>query len=171
MYRYFKLIIISTLCVSFLFCNPKNRSNTNQNQPGIKSKKETSKNKPSVVNQRIAPNTCRFIGTIVSIDPTLKSKNPADPCAKAPCLATVRIDSVLGYGSAFPTPLSKGKEIRVTFKFTTAPTKEILPNLTESYPGVREGSTFFADLDAHQEPAIGKETGGIFYTVYGYKIK
>ena len=91
----------------------------------------------------IAPNRCRLIGTVAAIDSTYKPVNPDDSCAKAPCRATVRVESVLGYGPAFPQPLANGQLIPVTFAFTLSPTQNLLPNMTSSYPGLGVGAKFF----------------------------
>src|SRR5512135_3353036 len=53
---------------------------------------------------RISPGHCRIIGTVIFIDTALASSGP---CSKAPCRTIVRVDSVLGYGSAFGNPVAR----------------------------------------------------------------
>jgi hypothetical protein len=113
----------------------------------------------------IPPNTCRVIATIQSIELTSEGANDKDPCGKAPCLATVRIDSVLGFGSAFPSSMSSGKIIQVKFVLTLNSTKEILPEVTPALPGLSVGSRFEALINGSM--AMGK-TEPVF-TIYGYE--
>ncbi|MCH7756334.1 hypothetical protein IH970_14590 [candidate division KSB1 bacterium] len=117
--------------------------------------------------QDIAPGHCRIIGTIVSIDAIQKTGNADDPCSKEPCRAVVRVESVLGYGQGFIRPLSKSKEVPITFKFTLSPTKDLFQNMTKTYPGLEVGSKFLADVEAHE--LIGTKT--INYLIYGYEIQ
>ena len=124
----------------------------------------------AITGKRIAPNHSRIIGTIVSIDETLFSTDPSDPYSKYPCRAVVRIDSVLGYGSAFTKPLAVGTEIPIFFKFTLSPTKDLFPNMTQEYPGLSVNSTFLADVEAAEVPEPGKRSS-IVYTIYGYEVK
>ena len=116
---------------------------------------------------QIPPSHCRLIGTIISID-TTRSPNPQDPCAKAPCKAKVKITKVLGYGSGFTTPLTEGREVEMTFVFTLAPTtKDLFPNLIATYPGLKTGDTFQADVQAQLK--MGEEKPSL--TVMSYEVK
>lgn len=114
----------------------------------------------------LAPNTCRFIGTILEIDSKLTDANPKDPCAKAPCFATVQVDSVIGYGSAFPTSIVAGTTLRARFAHTLSPTKDVLPEVTPALPGLIKGSRFTADVRATS--TLG---GAPSFTIYGYEIQ
>lgn len=111
---------------------------------------ETSEKEKAMVHegQRIPPNHCRVVGTVVAVKPDLKGSGANDPCGKAPCIATVKIDSVLGYGSAFGSSLGSGKEIEVRFTHTLSPTKEVLPEINPPLPGLAVGSQFQADVRA-----------------------
>jgi len=125
--------------------------------------------------EKIAPGTCRIIGTITGIDPALTSADPGNPLSKAPGIARVRVDSIIGYGSAFGNPLSAGNEITVLFKFTLSPTKDILPGMTKRYPGLSMNTTFRADVEPVQETPAGEELpdsiwGKCRYAVYGYEV-
>jgi hypothetical protein len=128
------------------------------------------KQPPESSELRLAPNQCRLVGTVVAIDSTFTTADPDDPCAKAPCRATVRIETVLGYGPAFLRPLANGEEIPVTFMFTLAPTQDLVANLSRSYPGLRLGAKFLADVEAREAPAIG-ESGSTAFVIYGYELK
>jgi hypothetical protein len=116
---------------------------------------------------QIAPSHCRLMGTILSIDPS-RSTNPQDPCAKAPCKAKVKITKILGYGAGFTSPLAEGREVEMTFTFTLAPTtKDLFPNLIATYPGLKTGDTFQADVQAQLK--MGEEKPSL--TVMGYEVK
>ncbi len=112
----------------------------------------------------LAPNTCRFIGTVVEIASKRTDADPNDPCSKAPCFATVQIDSVIGYGSAFPTSLGAGATLRARFAHTLSPTKDVMPELTPALPGLQAGSRFKADVIA--SPVLG---GEVSFTIYAYE--
>jgi|ERR1041385_1327776 hypothetical protein len=119
----------------------------------------------------IAPGHCRIIGTIVKVDSTLLSTDRSNPCAKAPCVASIRVDSILGYGSSFPKPLSVGSVITVKFAFTLAPTTpDLFPNMAESYPGLQVNSQFLADVTS-QPMSIDKQSDDVSYLIYGYKLQ
>ncbi len=128
---------------------------------------ETSEKEKAMVSegQRIPPNHCRVVATIVAIKPDLKGSTEKDPCGKSPCVATVKIDSVLGYGSAFGSTLGSGKEIELRFTHTLSPTKEILPDINPPLPGLAVGSRFQADVRA--SAVMG--TADMLFSVDGYK--
>ncbi|MFC1553579.1 hypothetical protein ACFL7D_02995 [candidate division KSB1 bacterium] len=131
---------------------------------------DTAQQKPEVLSDDISPNHCRIEARIISIDKTPVSTNPSDPRSKVPSRAQVNIVKVIGYGSAFGSPLPAGKEITVDFAFTLNPTKDIFPDMTASYPGLKEGNVFIADLEARE--VLSREGGtNISYKVYGYEIK
>ena len=113
----------------------------------------------------IPPNNCKVIATIESIERTLEGTSDKDPCGKAPCMATVTIDSVLGFGSAFPSTMSAGKKIQVKFALTLSSTKELLPEITPALPGLSVGSRFEALIAGSM--AMGKTEP--VYTIYGYE--
>ncbi len=113
----------------------------------------------------IPPNHCRVVATILSIEKPVEGSNGKDPCSKAPCLATVRIDSLLGYGSAFPSTMSPGKRIQVKFALTLNSTKELLPEITPALPGLSVGSRFEALINGNIE--MGKTEP--VYTIHGYE--
>lgn len=126
------------------------------------------------VKNSIPPGSCRISGTIIGIDSTLDLSDPAQPCAKVPCNADVRIDSVLGYGSAFGTPVVQGKEYKMHFVFTLSPTsKELFPLMNTAYPGLHTGSSFIADIkrqDSGRTPDVRHATQSVVpvFVIYSY---
>ncbi|MER3524542.1 MAG: hypothetical protein C4326_10880 [Ignavibacteria bacterium] len=123
----------------------------------------SSKHTPEV----IPPNACRIVATIVEVDSSLKGTSEKDPCSKAPCNATVRIDSVLGYGSAFPKPIGEGSVLRVRFALTLAATDKLSPDIKPALPGLRRGERFKADLTAM--PTMGSSEPS--YTIQTYHVQ
>lgn len=117
---------------------------------GSKQEREASDSRKEIKmtseEKRISPNHCRVIATVVAISPTLKGVTDKDPCGKAPCIATVKIDSVLGYGSAFGSPIGEGQHLEVKFTHTLAATKTVAPELTPHLPGLSVGAKFLADI-------------------------
>ena len=115
----------------------------------------------------IPPGNCKVAATVVSISTTMKGNGEKDPCGTAPCIATVRIDSVLGYGSAFPKTFSAGEKITMKFANTLRPTEKNYPDVKPALPGLSVGSKFVALVNGQMvmgqtEPA---------YVVYGYEKK
>ena len=92
---------------------------------------------------KIPPGHAEITGKIVEIEPVSKLGEENDPCSKVPCMAKVKVDGVT-YGAGFPV-LSKNKEIMIKFNFTLMPTtKELFPNMDDSYPGLKVGDKFTA---------------------------
>lgn len=119
--------------------------------------------------EKISPNHCRIIGTVVEIDSALDKAAGNSPCSKVPCLADVKIDSVLGYGSDFP-PLKLGKIIKVRFGFTLSPTtKDLFPHMAGYYPGLNINDSFKADLQ--KVIAIDSIRNKVNYIIYSYLKK
>lgn len=118
----------------------------------------------------LGPGQARLAGTVVSID-TARSTRPSDPCAKAPCRAQVRVDTVLGYGGGFPRPLVPGETLAVHFGFTLAPTPSVMPEVTPPYPGLEVGDAFTADLRARDAPGIAGASDPIRFLIYGYCVR
>jgi|GEM_PF-6157833 len=96
-----------------------------------------------------SPNSFRVLATVVSIDPVgsgAPHSGSGGPCAKVPCVATVRVDSVISDGMGSAVPLSIGESVKVRFAYTLSPTREVLPNLKQQLPGLSVGSRFEADM-------------------------
>ncbi len=115
----------------------------------IAARRDTTSTLPAPPQQQnpLPPNTCRVRSTIVAIDTSFTGASSSDPCAKFPCEATVRIDEVLGYGSAFDRTLSAGETVTVTFAYTLAPTRLAYPDMKPGLPGLEVGSSFTADIE------------------------
>jgi len=167
MYRLISIVLICAVISIVLSCRAARNERNVEELSGAQQKPAT----PFAIPSNIAPNHCRILATVIAIDSTLDSANPDDPCAKAPCNATVRIDSLLGYGPAFPAAFSKGQQISVRFGFTTAPTAGLFPEMSQNFPGVGAGTKILADVEGTEAPAIGESTGGAAFTIYGYEVK
>ena len=118
--------------------------------------------------REINPGEVRVASTVVSID-TVRSGRADDPCARYPCYATIRIDSILGYGSGFPRPLSPGESLRARFAFTLAPSADAMPGYEPPLPGLEEGVSFQADLRGHLAPGLGARDPT--FIVYNYRTE
>ncbi len=128
----------------------------------------------SPVRNSVSPNHCRIVGTVVAVDSTLdvadslQSHRDVPPCTKVPCNADVRIDSILGYGSAFGNPVVQEKIYRMHFVFTLAATsKELFPSMKEVYPGLIVGSSFIADIERQSVRGATQSMAPVF-VIYGY---
>ena len=128
--------------------------------------KEISKdinNKELAEPNRIPPGHAELTGQILEILPIDKSQNEKDPCSNAPCKAKVKIENIT-YGPGFPTLTDNS--IILKFNLTLSPTtKEMFPNLDESYPGLKVGDKFTAI--AGFVMVMGKEQPEFY--VDGYK--
>ncbi len=112
---------------------------------GCASNKEIT-NESSISDRRIPPGECRVDAEIVKIDSTLLGNASNDPCSKAPCIAWIKINKVIGYGAGSAS-LKRGDTLKTKFSFTLNPTtKETFPTLNEQLPGLNEGSSFLADI-------------------------
>jgi hypothetical protein len=90
---------------------------------------------------KIPPSAARIEGEIIKIEPVNSEYN--GPCGEYPCVASVKLVSI-EYGAAFPV-LTIGKEFKVKFNYTLVKTtKEMFPDLEESYPGLEVGDKFTA---------------------------
>jgi len=125
---------------------------------------------PQLFGETVPPNHCRVTATVLSIDPNVQSSKADDPCAKAPCGASLRIDEVIGYGSAFSSPLAAGDVVEVHFAFSTGPTKTILPELSRPFPGVEKGTRLTADLQG-EITRRGSEEEKKKFTIFGYQVR
>lgn len=98
----------------------------------------------SISNQRIPPGECRVDAEIVKIDSTLIGNPSNDPCSKAPCIAWIKINNIIGCGAS-SSVLKRGDTLKTKFSFTLNPTsKETFPTLKVQLPGLKEGSSFIA---------------------------
>ncbi|MBM2841323.1 MAG: hypothetical protein HW412_1851 [Bacteroidetes bacterium] len=127
------------------------------------------KREPAGITQQvpIPPNNCRVVATVESIDKSLQSADKDGPCSKAPCSATIKIDSVIGYGSAFPGTLAGGERVNVKFALTLSPTARLFPDVTPALPGLDVGDKFEANINGSVSMGEKKPS----FTVYGYDKK
>ncbi len=95
----------------------------------------------------IPPNHARIEGEIVELDSTsLEAPDVAGPCSRVPCVASVRIGSVLGLGVGFPQPFQEGMVVRMKFAYTLDPSQRHFPEMQPAFPGLHLGSKFKADV-------------------------
>jgi hypothetical protein len=113
----------------------------------------------------VPPGVYRIRGTVMQIYPILESGEGV--CAQAPCLAAVRVDTVLGQGaSTKPGILNKGQRVDVYFRYSTAATAGRFPDVEPALPGVKPGTPFSADI------SVAPESSGNRYVfeLYDYKL-
>lgn len=124
--------------------------------------KDSANNKELAQPNRISPGYAEITGQIVEILPIDNSRNEKDPCSKEPCKAKVKIENIT-YGPGFPT--ISGNTIVLNFNFTLSPTtKDMFPNMDDSYPGLKVGDKFRAM--AGFENVVGKDQPEFFINGY-----
>ncbi len=163
-----RFILLIPLC-TVLACGTTQDERNKEQAADSKDVRETPA-KPTPAGQKISPNHCRIVGTVVEIDSAPTTAEPDNPCSLVPCRALVRVDEIIGYGQGFSSPLAKGVEVKVDFRFTLSPTKDLFPKMKTSYPGLRVGSSFLADLEEQMSEKTD-ERQDRFFAVYGYKAK
>lgn len=136
----------------------------------ISCNKETNKNISEI--KKISPGFAQIIGTVLKIKPGLDTNKTNSPCGKVPCITVVKIDSILGYGSAFGKPLNRDTNIKLKFMFTTQETtKKLFPNINKYYKGVNVGSQFFGNVkEIKSSIKIGSNNDLRLYKIFEYKI-
>lgn len=133
---------------------------------GCVSSKETA-NENELQNQNVAPGQCRILAQVLKIDSVLPTNSSNDPCAKAPCTASVKIKNIIENRAG--SGLNNGDTLKTKFAFTLNPTnKESFPTLNENLPGLTEGSTFEADIQLLPSNSSSKTKEKV-YLIYGYK--
>jgi hypothetical protein len=131
-------------------------------QPSVAPTQKTNEtNKNSA--EGIAPGNCRLIASVIKIDSSLNTEDPESPCAKGSCLALVKIQNVLAYGSAFPSDVAEGAEINLFFPNTLTPH---FLGIKSSSPDLKNGDLFQALVEARMHPLSGH-----LFIVNDYKIK
>jgi hypothetical protein len=124
---------------------------------------------PVAISDPVNPGQCRLIATVLDIHAPDPGVGQGDPCATFPCAATVRIDSILGYGSGFRGALGPGQKLEVRFAYTLAPSQEAHPDAAFSLPGLSAGDRFQADLSGSEEmKAPGPGGVAVHYVVALY---
>ena len=156
------LVLLAALAMMLSSC-----SSSRDDRP---SHSATSRELPEAIRDPVAPGECRLIGTVLSIRPPDAGLGAGDPCSRFPCAATVRLDSILSYGSAFPGALGIGQQIQIHFVYTLAPSKDAVPQESFSLPGLVVGDRFQADVSAAEElVGPGTEAGAARYRVTLYR--
>lgn len=125
--------------------------------------------RPEAIQDPVPAGHCRVVATIVNVHPPQQGGKEEDPCRRFPCLATVRVDSVLGYGSGFRSALGPGQVIEARFVYTLAPSREAHPGQAFSLPGLGEGDRFQADLSGGSE-VMGPQTESYGIALYDKRI-
>lgn len=101
--------------------------------------------KMSSLSESINPNNCRIIGTIEAIE---DYGDTTGPCSTQPCVATIKINSVISRGMGFTDVLSANDIINLKFEYTLSPTsEEIFPKLNIKFPGLKIGDKFKGDIE------------------------
>ncbi len=163
-----RVIVLTAIGISLLSCRTAYQSKNSQRNSGAESKNGSPGDRIVLPGPGVPPSKCRIVGTIAAIDSTSRSIKADDPCSRIPCRASVRVDSVMGYGQGFPTAFSRSEEISVKFVFTLSPTRELFPNMSEFYPGLHVGSSFVADVEGSTAPMKDASDAHEF-VVYGYR--
>ena len=110
----------------------------------------------------VPPGHAQITGRIIEIEPVSSNGSSSGPCSKVPCTAKVKIESIK-YGAGFPVLGSK--EVKIRFAFTLSPTtKDLFPNMDETYPGLNVGDKFKAV--AGFESVVGKDQPEFFINGY-----
>jgi len=120
-----------------------------------KSDEETSDRKvvtrPEAFTDPVPANQCRIVATVLEVHGPRRDAGQDELCSRFPCAASVRVDSILGYGSGFQGALGPGQTIDIDFLYTLAPSSEALPESQFSLPGLSAGDRFQADITSGQE--------------------
>ncbi len=120
----------------------------------------------STLPAKVAPNNCRINGTIVKI---YEVSDKSGPCSIHPCTAEVKINNVIDAGFSFNPPLISEEIIKVKFEFTlSATSKELFPALTTSFPGLKIGDTFNADVERIELIQLYKNSPQSEYKILNY---
>lgn len=107
----------------------------------------------------LASNEANIVATVVLIS---EQRDESGPCAKAPCHAEIKIESISKRGSLFQLD-DISKPISVNFAFSLSPTVGLF-RMPTNYPGLEINDKFEAKIQS--KPALGDT---ITYTVHGYK--
>ncbi len=135
-------LIFSILYLLLISCqSPELNDKSTRTPDELNAGSESPPKSISVLHSKIPPEHCRMIAAVVTVD-----SDSEHPCAVAPCMVTVRVDSIIGYGSAFSPPLSKGREFEVLLDINSSSTGNLSPDAMEKGPDFPVGLTFEADI-------------------------
>lgn len=116
-------------------------------------------------NREIPPGVYRIKGTVMQVYPI--KVDDTEMCAKAPCLAAVRVDTIIGRGATTETGLLRqGQQVDVYFRYSTAATAELFPEVQPALPGVDKGTPFTADIALAPESSNGRKV----FELYNYEV-
>lgn len=151
-------LTLFVLCTALLSCR----------QPAKETDKHPGSNEQlSSTPAVIAPNHAVIIGEVVEIESaTFDPPDVDSPCSRFPCVAKVRVVSVVGTGMAFPQPFMEGEIYRMKFAYTLNPTDNVMPEMKPGLPGLQSGSRFKADLAGHETLEGDTQPR---YTVHSYE--
>jgi hypothetical protein len=113
-----------------------------------------------------SPNVFRIVGTVVSIEPPGAEGATTGPCAKAPCMASIRIDSLFYHDSTAAYPFTVGQTVRMRFVYTLAPSRDLFPKAGPDYPGLKTGSAFEADVMRSRPRGASGNEGAFMIAAY-----
>lgn len=100
------LLLMALLATTLFACRSSEQSSSD-------AKEMTEVQNPPEPGPGVPPGQCRIVGAIVAVDPILSS-DANDPCSKAPCKATVKVETVERYGMGFEERIGN-REIEVKF--------------------------------------------------------
>ena len=120
---------------------------------------------PEALPLPLAPNSCRFTGTVTEILP-VDTVAERGACASVPCLALVRIDTVFGYGAAFAAPLSVGAILKIRFPLTLRPSRSLFPAMNDLPPSFSRGDGLTGTMIVREVPSAGREA--VEYSIESY---
>ena len=118
------------------------------------------------LSKSIGPNSCRIIGTLKAVE---EYRDKDGPCSTYPCVATVKINSIISRGMGFTDVLSTNNYIHLKFEFTLTPTSaEMFPKLKYRFLGLEVGDKFKGDLEKIVSIEVeGTEVSEI-YRIFNY---
>jgi hypothetical protein len=111
-------------------------------------------------NAGLASNEATIVAKIISLN---EQRDETGPCAKVPCYANIKIESINNQGSLFRLDDSSNP-FPVYFAFTLSSTEGLFPGMKTNYPGLKINDKFEAKIQSR--PALGDK---FTYTIYGYK--
>lgn len=146
--------LLAGSCLAFS-CMKKPEATENQTSVTPVSKGAAMQGKLPVEPQEpLAPGHARVRLTLIKILPVESSDS--SPCSLAPCKAEAQVDRVLGYGSAFGSPLTGNQKIQLYFPMTV--------KAVNGWPGLQEGSQLEAEIRSPM-------AGGSGFTVRKYSVR
>lgn len=140
--------IIAAVC-NLLFFSCKNTEKTAQHKEPIETENSAA----------LASNEAVIIAKVVSIG---EQRDESGPCAKAPCYANIKIESISNRGSLFQLD-DISNPLPVYFAFTLSATEGLFQGIKTNYPGLKINDKFEAKIQSRV--ALGDK---FTYTIYDY---